>query len=144
VQDLVLTMHGDRQEVTPFGLAGGRNGGANVLVLNPGTEEERSLGMDTAGLHVSAGTQLFYCSNGGGGFGFPHERPVELVLNDLRAEYIDAQVAEEVYGVVLDEDGAVDDERTRSARERLAEAAPVFGLGPNETHPMGASVRLIP
>ncbi|MEA2495867.1 MAG: N-methylhydantoinase [Thermoleophilaceae bacterium] len=144
VQDLVLTMHGDRQEVTPFGLAGGRNGGPNVLVLNSGTAEERSLGMDTAGLHVSAGTQLFYCSNGGGGFGFPHERPVELVLGDLRAEYIDANVAEEVYGVVLDEDGTVDDERTRAARERLAAAEPDFGLGPDQTHPMGASVRLIP
>jgi N-methylhydantoinase B len=143
-QDVVLTMHGDRQEVTPFGLAGGRNGGPNLLVLNPGAPEERALGMDTAGLHVPAGTKMLYCSNGGGGFGPPHERPVALVLADLRAEYIDAAVAEEVYGVVLDGDGGVDVERTTAARERLAAREPELGYGANQVHPIGASVRLAP
>jgi N-methylhydantoinase B len=143
-QDLVLTMHGDRQEVTPFGLAGGWNGGPNLLVLNPGEADERSLGMDTAGLQVRAGTQMLYCSNGGGGFGPPHERAVELVIADLRAEYIDAAVAADVYGVVLGPDGAVDDDATRAGRERLAAAEPDVGLGPNQVHPIGARARLGP
>jgi N-methylhydantoinase B len=141
VQDVVVTMHGDRQEVTPFGLAGGRNGGPNLLVLNPATEGV-SLGMDTAGLHVDAGTQLLYCSNGGGGFGRPHERAVELVLADLRAEYIDEGVAADVYGVVLDSQGRVDEKATGAARARLAAEEPKFGYGPNEVHPIGAEARL--
>ena len=28
---MTMTMHGDRAEVTPFGLAGGTNGGPNTL-----------------------------------------------------------------------------------------------------------------
>ena len=142
VQEIVLTMHGDRQEVTPFGLAGGRNGGPNLLVLNPGTPDEVSLGMDTAGLRVPAGTKLRYCSNGGGGFGWPHERDAELVLGDLRAGYVDRAIAADVYGVHVDEAGELDAVATQQARARLAAAPPRYGLGPDETHEMGASVRL--
>lgn len=140
--EIVLTMHGDRQEVTPFGLAGGTNGGPNVLVLNAGTPEEQSLGMDTAGLRVAAGSKLLYCSNGGGGFGPPHERPVELVLADMRADYIDPIVAREVYGVVLSADGNVDEDATAAARSELARRPPDLGLGPHQVHPIGACVRL--
>lgn len=140
--DLVLTMHGDRAEVTPFGLAGGLNGGPNRLVLAPGTAEERSLGMDATGIRVAAGTRLLYCSNGGGGFGPPHERPVEVVLRDLADGFIDADVATRCYGVVLDESGEVDAAATAAARSRLARAEPRIGLGPGEVHPVGAKVRL--
>lgn len=144
VEDIVITMHGDRQEVTPFGLAGGRNAGPNMLVLNPGTDEAQPLGMDTAGLSVPGGTQLLYRSNGGGGFGHPHRRPVSLVLDDLRAQYIDGELAERVYGVVVDDSGQVDDQRTSEARAALARIEPTYGLGHNQTHRMGAEVRLAP
>ena len=143
-EDIILTMHGDRVEVTPFGLAGGHNGGANLLVLNPDTAEEQQLGMDTAGLRVPRGTRVLYCSNGGGGFGPPHERDVERVLDDLRTGFIDRDIAEAAYGVVVGDGGAVDAERTRAARERLAAAQPDLGLGPDQVHPVGASVRLTP
>jgi N-methylhydantoinase B len=93
VDDLVLTMHGDRAEVTPFGLAGGWNGGPNMLVINPGSPDERNLGMDATGIAVANGSRLLYCSNGGGGFGPPHERDPERVLRDLRDGFIDAELA---------------------------------------------------
>jgi N-methylhydantoinase B len=140
--DLVLTMHGDRAEVTPFGLAGGLNGGPNRLVLEPGTERERSLGMDATGIRVPRGAKLLYCSNGGGGYGPPHERDVELVLRDLADGFIDVDVAAARYGVVLRDDGEVDRAATAAARERLAAEEPETGLGPGQRHPMGAQVRL--
>jgi N-methylhydantoinase B len=140
--DLVLTMHGDRAEITPFGLAGGANGGANMLVLDPGTPESTPLGMDTAGMTVPKGSRLLYCSNGGGGFGPAHERPIELVLRDLADELIAPELAETVYGVVLDADGAVDAAATAARREKLAAEPPRFGLGPGEVHPVGAAVNL--
>jgi N-methylhydantoinase B len=143
-EDIVVTMHGDRQEVTPFGLAGGTNGGPNLLILNPGTAQEQSLGMDTAGLQIPAGTKLFYCSNGGGGFGPAHERPIELVLADLQAGYIDPAVAEDVYGAVLDEAGVVDGPATQARRAALAAEPPDVGVGVHQVHPIGANVRLIP
>ena len=124
VQDIVLTMHGDRQHVTPFGLAGGRNGGPNLLVMDPGTPDEQSLGMDTTGLRVPAGTRFLYCSNGGGGFGHPYERLPESVLEDLQAGYIDQRTAEEVYGVVLNVSGVIDEPRTIAARAQLAKEKP--------------------
>ena len=131
-EDIILTMHGDRVEVTPFGLAGGHNGGANLLVLNPGTADEQQLGMDTAGLHVPRGTRVLYCSNGGGGFGPPCERDVERVLDDLRTGFIDRDIAEAAYGVVVDDAGAVDEERTRAARRAPGHGAtrPRPGAGP--------------
>jgi N-methylhydantoinase B len=143
-QDIVLTMHGDRHEVTPFGLAGGMNGGPNLLVMNPGGPEERDLGMDTAGLRVAAGTKLLYCSNGGGGFGPPCERSVDLVVDDVRAGYIEVRTAEAIYGVVLDGNGDVDDEATVARREWLKVAPRDIGLGAGQVHPVGASVRLSP
>jgi N-methylhydantoinase B len=142
VEDIIVTMHGDRAEVTPFGLGGGWNGAANRLVQNPGTPDEVSLGMDTVSLRAPAGTKFLFTSNGGGGFGPPHERDVERVLQDIRAEFITPAVAEEVYGVVLDGAGTVDEERTTAGRGELAAREPNFGLGPNSVHPVGASVRL--
>ena len=145
VDDLVLTMHGDRAEVTPFGLAGGWNGGPNMLVIDPGTQEGRNLGMDATGIAVAKGSRLLYCSNGGGGFGPPHERDPDLVLRDLREGYIDAELAARVYGVVLEgEDGAIDAEATARLRAQLAERPPRLGFGPGEVHPVGARLRLSP
>jgi len=46
--------------------------------------------------------------------------------------------------VVVGDGGAVDAERTRAARRRLAAAQPDLGLGPDQVHPVGASVRLAP
>jgi N-methylhydantoinase B len=140
--DLVLTMHGDRAEVTPFGLAGGLNGGPNRLVLEPGTGGERSLGMDATRIRVPRGTKLLYCSNGGGGYGPPHEREVELVLRDLADGCIDAEVAASCYGVVLGDGGEVDLAATAAARASLAAEQPEIGLGPGQRHPMGTHVRL--
>lgn len=142
--DLVLTMHGDRAEVTPFGLAGGLNGGPNELVLDPGGDAEQSLGMDATGVRVPAGTRLLYCSNGGGGFGHPHEREVDRVLADLTDGFIDPATALAFYGVAIAEDGGVDETGTAAARERLAAAEPELGLGPGQVHPVGSSVRLVP
>jgi N-methylhydantoinase B len=38
----------------------------------------------------------------GGGWGDPHERPVEAVVEDVRDGYVTVEQAERGYGVVLD------------------------------------------
>jgi N-methylhydantoinase B len=142
VEDVIVTMHGDRAVVTPFGLAGGWNGAANVLTQNPGAEDETSLGMDTVNLRAPAGTRFLFTSNGGGGFGPPHERDPGLVLKDVREGFITATCAERVYGVVVGEDGAVDEARTAAIRPDLAARPLNIGLGEYQVHPVGAKVRL--
>lgn len=56
---------------------------------------------------------------GGGGYGFPHERPVESVKNDILEGYITKKRAYEVYGVVLDKNLEVDLTATKERRRIL-------------------------
>ena len=63
------------------------------------------------------------CTPGGGGYGAPHERQPELVRQDVADELIDAQAAEQTYGVVLDGAGVIDADATRLKREEMSHAA---------------------
>jgi N-methylhydantoinase B len=63
-----------------------------------------------------------YVASGGGGLGDPLEREPRLVVEDLARGIIGAAVAAEVYGVVLDPSGRVDDAATRREREEAKEA----------------------
>ena len=59
-------------------------------------------------------------SCGGGGYGPPHERAVEHVAHDVAEGWVSPARAEEVYGVVVGPDGAVDAARTAALRRRGA------------------------
>jgi N-methylhydantoinase B len=147
---LTMTMHGDRAEVTPFGLAGGTNGGANILRLrraaNPDVEEE--LGMHAVGIRLEPGDHLTYRSNGGGGFGHPLERDPERVLADVELGWISEAKAREVYGVILEADGpaknryTIDQSATAQMRAKLAHEPRVRGYGPGEVHPLGEMIQI--
>jgi N-methylhydantoinase B len=58
---------------------------------------------------------------GGGGYGPPHERGEERVLRDVVEGWISPERAREVYGVVVDADGAVDGPATAERRAALAD-----------------------
>jgi N-methylhydantoinase B len=57
-------------------------------------------------------------SNGGGGFGHPHERDPERIARDVRERWISARRAVEVYGASLNADGEVDVAATAANRRR--------------------------
>jgi len=60
-------------------------------------------------------------STGGGGYGSPLERDPQAVLDDVLDEYISAESARDVYGVVIDPaTRQVDLAATQAARARLA------------------------
>ena len=64
-----------------------------------------------------------FISGGGGGYGNPLERDPEMVLDDVLNEYITADEARYVYGVVLIEDNgtlSVDGEGTSALRGKMA------------------------
>ena len=147
---LTMTMHGDRAEVTPFGLAGGTNGGGNILRLrratSPDTEEE--LGMHAMGIRLEPGDHLIYRSNGGGGFGDPLARDPAMVVADVEAGWISKDKAKQVYGVVLTPDDATDGgvtvnaNETTALRAKLASEFRPRGHGPGEVHPLGEMLRV--
>ena len=77
-------------------------------------------------------------NGGGGGVGDPLLRPPAWVATDVADGYVSAEVARDVYGVVLDAGGAADDEATARARAELRERR-LGGAPPNEVaDPIGA------
>jgi N-methylhydantoinase B/oxoprolinase/acetone carboxylase alpha subunit len=75
-------------------------------------------------IHLAPGETVYAISTSGAGYGPPWEREVQRILGDLRDGWITAEQAREVYGVVLDHRGALDDDATRVRREELARTAP--------------------
>ncbi len=116
-----VNVQGDRQTVVGWGYAGGLPAPGNGLIYAPGTEDERSFDIMSAGNLVQPDVQIDYWQGGGGGWGDPQHRPPEWVLEDVQAELISTQRAQSVYAVVIEEgddplDHAINHEATASLR----------------------------
>ena len=72
------------------------------------------------GVQFKPGESFVFESGGGGGWGSPLERDPGSVATDVRNELVTVQSASEVYGVVLDEQLAVDQPATDARRRELA------------------------
>jgi N-methylhydantoinase B len=70
---------------------------------------------------LAPGESIVSYSSGGGGYGSPHERHVASVLNDVREGYVTRAHAETIYGVVIGDDGEVDEAATIEARRVMAD-----------------------
>ena len=68
---------------------------------------------------LKEGDVLYHRQPGGGGWGEPLDRPPEAVQRDVRNEKVSIQAARDDYGVVFDDDLAVDHEATAVLRHRL-------------------------
>jgi len=139
-----ITIHGDRELITPFGLAGGTNGGPNRMVLNQGTARQEDLGMFCTKKKLAPGDRITFESNGGGGYGLPWERDADRVLDDVIDGYVTIAKAREVYGVEIteiDRDALVyqvDRQETERLRAGLAARDErTRGLSAHQVHPLG-------
>jgi N-methylhydantoinase B len=100
----------------PWGVAGGLAGGSGRAVVNPGTANERVLPPLSDGAVLRRGDVLRLETGGGGGWGHPFDRPVELVLADVLGGFITTEAAARDYGVVVGDDAATTVRRaTRTA-----------------------------
>lgn len=103
------------QTAPPFGIRGGKPGEpTRVQKRTP----EGTVEIEESFKIVSVGEDETYVqhSGGGGGVGDPHERDPERVREDVRNGYVSVQAARDEYGVVFDDEGEIDYERTRSLR----------------------------
>ena len=145
--DVTMTIHGDREKFGPFGLSGGLNGGGSMLIVNKGTEREINAGMYATGVELKKGDKIYYSSSGGGGFGNPLDRELELVLDDVKDEWLSVAAAREFYGVVIEEidaeacDFRVDEKATESLRATMRKTGFTEGLAPYQLHPMGKNIK---
>jgi len=72
---------------------------------------------------LKPGEKIVSYSSGGGGYGPPIERPAAQVKYDVDEGWLSKARAFEVYGVVLGEDGSVDEAATGERRRSLAASA---------------------
>ena len=81
---------------------------------------------------MQPGDAVQVMSAGGGGFGHPLERDPDRVLVDVLDEFISHDHAEQVYGVVITDEGTVDADATAALRRhhRPDGDVPDFDFGP--------------
>ena len=100
--DTTVSCLGDRVERPPFGVAGGGPAAPNSVEFRTGGRRWRpDFGgkQETLLLHDGDGADMK--SPGGGGFGDPLTREIELVERDLNLGYISQRTAETDYGAVV-------------------------------------------
>lgn len=105
----------ERQRFAPYGLFGGAPGATGRTVINPDTDDPVEV-PSKASLDLTYGDVVSFQLAGGGGYGPPSERDPEHVRRDVRLGYVSRPAAREHYGVVLGDDGTVDEDATRAAR----------------------------
>ncbi len=112
-----IVTFGDGDVEPAFGLFGGRDGTLNRIELRyPDGSVYRATSKDMV-TGVPSGTIYRQEAGGGGGYGDPKERPVEVVAAEVRNGIVSVEAAREIYGVALDpETSEVDEEETRTLR----------------------------
>jgi len=110
-----LQMRTERQRTQPWGLQGGLPGAFSETILKRSDGEVYKMRKETVTLRK--GDSVRVVTSGGGGWGNPLERDVELVLRDVRNGGVSVKRAKDVYGVVIDEAKLeVDREATQNVR----------------------------
>ena len=113
--------HVERTICAPWGLHGGKDALANRIFI---TREDGKVKRFPTGkinpTEIDKGDGFTVETAGGGGFWSPLERPVELVLADVRSGYVSLEAAQRDYGVVIHQQGRrfeLDVEATAALRQ---------------------------
>ena len=97
----IFSARSDAHLVPAPGVSGGLSSNVTRILRNPGTPREEALHSKASGLVLAAGETIRVETLGGGGFGPPRERPLDLLAEDLRQGKVTRGVAERDYGVEM-------------------------------------------
>lgn len=128
-----IAIHDDRWFVPPWGVNGGAPGARARKILEKPDGSQSIVGNKVEDLEVEANDVLHFITWGGGGWGDPFERDPALVAKEIAQGLVTPEGAR-AYGVVIAEDGSVDEKGTKSLRTWLrAERGDVevFDFGPD-------------
>jgi N-methylhydantoinase B len=120
--DARFSIRSMKHVVPPNGCAGGSNGRAGEIWINPGTPTAKRLPSRYADYSLRAGDIFRLHTPGGGGYGDPLARDPERVLADVREGLVSREAAERDYGVVLqpaERSWALDVAATQARRAQL-------------------------
>ena len=129
-----VSIHDDRWLTRPWGVLGGLPGARSEKLLKRADGTEQVLPSKCDNVVVEPGDMLVYRTAGGGGWKDRLDRPADLVARDVSFGLVSRELAKEGYGVVLADDGSVDEDATSAERDRQRTErgdAPAFDFGPS-------------
>ncbi len=107
----------DHGRYGPLGALGGLDGGTNkVAVYSNGQSYIPPHLSKDQDIQIEVGDSIAVSTPGGGGFGAAFDRNPETVARDVRRGYYSAEQAADRFGVVLEPDGSVAEEKTQKKR----------------------------
>ena len=121
VPDTHIFLWFERSCTVPWGVAGGKaaQGPHVTIAWNDGRKPTEDI-LKANYLAVPVGAQITLRTGGGGGFGNPYARDLELVEKDVKQGYLSKEHAEKEYGVVFDPQGNIDKTASVALRSSLA------------------------
>ena len=96
----------DRTKFPPWGVQGGKEAAAGRFILERDGEQPRDVSKEK-GITLRAGDVISVETGGGGGYGSPTERDLDLIQQDIDEGYVSADAAGRDYGVEVSEDRRV-------------------------------------
>jgi N-methylhydantoinase B len=95
----------DRIGCPPWGVQGAKQAKSGQVLIYKNGAPEPELLYKTENRPLKAGDRVRMSTGGGGGYGDPRERPVELVERDVVRGFVSIDSARDDYGVVIDANG---------------------------------------
>jgi len=99
--EVTASLRSDKHKQGPCGLLGGKPGRPGSFIINPATKSERLLSSKTS-LQIKQGDVISINTPGGGGYGDPKRRSIDLIKRDIAEGKLSARQAKETYGSALD------------------------------------------
>jgi N-methylhydantoinase B len=114
-----LQMRADRVRFAPYGLFGGEPAGKSGNIFDP-YGASTALEAKVKNRPIRRNDVVRHTLAGGGGYGWPFERSVDAVVDDVRDGKVTVKAARDLYGVALnDVTLEVDEKATARLREAL-------------------------
>jgi N-methylhydantoinase B len=118
-EDGAITFQDDRAHTYPWGVDGGKHAQTSEKRLIRADGSEEDLPSKVENVAVAAGDRLVFSTAGGGGLGDPLDRDPDAVAGEVERGLVTESAARTEYGVVLDDDGAVDESATEERRSKI-------------------------
>lgn len=104
-----------KTKTQPWSIAGGGLGVKNTVIVHPGTDLEREVGVSSTAFE--SGGAIHNLTGGGGGWGNPFDRDPEKVAADVKQGFVSVEAAASAYGVVVNPTSfAIDEQATQKLR----------------------------
>jgi N-methylhydantoinase B len=115
-------LFGERGRYAPAGVHGGGYGALNKFSYEQDDGYHKPpMASKMVGIKIKKGQHLHLETPGGGGYGNSNDRDPEAVMRDVGLGYVTLEGAKRDYGVILNENGTVDQTQTNKLRASISQ-----------------------